>query len=210
MTVNMPDQRPHGMTVEGSATVELEPDCFDLTMTVAAQDSRADHAAREAEQVAERVQSRLHEAGAASSDVKLSSVSLQPYFRKDVREVHDYEAQITIVVTTRDFTKIIPLMDAGADVGVTGIASRFRRSDLDAQRKHVRELAIAAAKAKAEQMAQAVGVKLGPVVSVNENPNGAMWSNEYFPAAAGRAATATAEPLTLDVTIGYELAGAAT
>jgi len=72
----------------------------------------------------------------------------------------------------------------------------------------VRELAIAAAKAKAEQTAHALGIRLGRIVSVAENQGGMMWSNEYFPAAASSSVAklgATAQPLTLDVTIGYEL-----
>jgi len=208
--ITVPEARhPGQLTVDGSATIELAPDCADLTMTVSAEDSRADLAAREAQQLSTTVLARLHAAGVADRDIQLSSISLQPYYKRDVREIHDYEAQLTVVVTTRDFSQLIPLVDAGAAAGVTGIASRFRRSDLDAQKRQVRELAIAAAKAKAEQTAHALGVKLGRVVSVAENQGGAMWSNAYFPAAssaAGASIAATAQPLTLDVTIGYELA----
>ena len=69
---------------------------------------------------------------------------------------------------------------------------------------------LTAAKEKAAQTADTLGIKLGRIVSVAENAGGQMWSNEYFPnAMASQAAPATLggalQPLTLDVTIGYEL-----
>ncbi|HTR51281.1 MAG TPA: SIMPL domain-containing protein [Kofleriaceae bacterium] len=199
---------PGQMTMTGSATVELDPDCVDLTMTISATSARPGEATTKARANATAVLARLREAGVAAKDLKLSSVELERFEEPNTRVFGLYDARFTIVATTRDFTQIDALMEAGADAGATGMTSRFRRADLEAQKRQVRELAIAAAKAKAEQTAHALGIELGRVVSVAENQGGMMWSNEYFPAASRGASSsigATAQPLTLEVTIGYEL-----
>jgi uncharacterized protein YggE len=118
-----------------------------------------------------------------------------------------------VTATTHDFSKIAPLMEAGAEAGATSLSSQFRRSDLPALKKKVRDMALTAAKEKAQQTADALGIHLGRVVSVGENAGGTMWSNAYFPQANAAMTQAAPEslggalqPLTLDVTIGYELA----
>ena len=199
---------PGQMTVTGTATVEVDPDCVDLTMTISDMDQAPGAATTKARASATALLARLREAGVADKDLKLSSVELVHFEQPDTRVFGLYDARFTIVATTRDFSKLDALMDAAAQAGATGMTSRFRNADLDAQKRQVRELAIAAAKAKAEQTAHALGIRLGRIVSVAENQGGMMWSNEYFPAAASNAAAklgATAQPLTLDVTIGYEL-----
>jgi uncharacterized protein YggE len=162
---------------------------------------------------------KLEEAGVDAKDLKLSSLSLEPQYEEQVSPwsvpaLHAYRAQITITATTRDFTKLSGLMEAGSDAGATAMSSQFRRSDLDQLKKQVRDMAIAAAKDKAAQMAKDLGIHLGRVTAVNESPGGYMWSNEYFPQAVGNVQAVrgggdslggTLQPLTLDVTIGYEL-----
>ena len=67
-------------------------------------------------------------------------------------------------------------------------------------------------KDKAAQTAGDLGIQLGRVVSVAESPGGYMWNQTYFPQAANVevsnarvALGGTMQPLTLEVTIGYEL-----
>jgi uncharacterized protein YggE len=109
-------------------------------------------------------------------------------------------------------------MEAGANAGATTMSSQFRRSDLHELKKQVRDMALKAAKEKAQSTAKALGIELGRVTAVAETPAGAMWSSHYFPnylaneaaqapAAAQSAATlgGALQPLKLDVTVGYEL-----
>ena len=97
------------------------------------------------------------------------------------------------------------------------MSSQFRRSDLADLKKKVREMALTAAKDKAAQTAKALGIDLGRVVSVAESPNGQMWGSQYFPNVAMTADKTPSpvsiggamQPLTLDITIGFELAKSA-
>ena len=81
-------------------------------------------------------------------------------------------------------------------------------------KKKVRDMALAAAKDKANQTAQALGVSLGKITTVGENAGGYMWNQTYFPQNAvsrdnssGTALGGTMQNLTLDVSIGYQLKG---
>ena len=127
-------------------------------------------------------------------------------------KIHTYRAQITVTATTRDFAKIGPLMELGAESGVTEMASNFRRSDIPELKKKVRDMALAAAKEKAQQTASALGIEVGRVVAVSESAGGSMWNREYFPQnaatmsnASGPSLGGTLQPLSLEVSIGYQL-----
>lgn len=212
-------EKPGQMTVTGQATLEISPDCADLTMTLGADDLRPGVATRGVEDKERALVAALDKVGVARADLKLSNLSLEPIYEPTASgwaqlRIHTYRAAITVTATTRDFAKIGAIMDAGATAGATSMSSAFRRSDLVALKKQVRDMALAAAKDKAKQTASALGIKLGRVISVGEAPNGAMWGNAYFPRMDNAAATmssnvtlgGTLQALTLDVTVGYELA----
>lgn len=211
--------KPGQMTVNGQARLEISPDCADLTMVITADGAKPGVATSQAEAEENAVVANLRAQGVGNKDMKLSSLQLEPEMEwvKDHYFLKDYRAQITITVTTRDFSKLAALMDAGSSAGVTQMSSQFRRSDLDKLKKEVRMMAIAAAKEKAESTAKALGIKLGRVTSVAENAGGYMWSNAYFPRARdnvnvsdtrsdGQPLGGDLQPLTLDITVGYELA----
>jgi uncharacterized protein YggE len=212
--------RPGQMTVTGQATLEISPDCADLTITLGADSPRPGTATAGVDAKETALVTALEKLGVERKDVKLSQLSLDPIYEPQEEhhtfaplKIHTYRAQITITATTRDFAKIGAMMDAGANAGASAMSSAFRRSDLAALKKQVRDMALTAAKDKAKQTADALGIRLGRVVTVAENPGGAMWGNAYFPSSnvavvrdAGVALGGALQSLTLDVTIGYELA----
>lgn len=216
---------PGQMTITGTATLEVSPDCADLTMTLTADDRRPAPATSAVEKKENALVATLKKLGVEGADLKLSYLELdeiepsrEPWTlgSSPPPRTRTYHAQITVTATTHDFTKIASLMEAGAESGATSMSSEFRRSDLPELKKKVREMALTAAKAKAKQTADALGIGLGRVVSVSESAGGVMWSHAYFPQAnmanAGAIQAAPGslggalQPLTLEVTIGYELA----
>jgi uncharacterized protein len=212
--------RPGQMTVTGQATLEVSPDCADLTITIAADHIKPGIAAKQLEAKRLILVSQLQKIGVETADVKLSNLQLDPIY-EPTREgwatlkVRTYRAQITVTATTKDFSKIAAIMDTAAEAGATQISNQFRRSDLPALKKKVRDMALTAAKDKAKQTTDALGIKLGRVVSVAENQGGMMWHATYFPQVAnamesrdnsgGVVLGGSLQPLTLDVTIGFEL-----
>lgn len=209
--------RPGIMNVNGQATIEVSPDCADLTITIATDDLRPGVAVKSLEAKKLALIAALQKIGVETGQVKVSNLQLDPIYEPSKHgwtqliKVATYRAQITVTATTRDFAKLGDMMDAAASAGATSMSSAFRRSDLPEQKKKVRDMALAAAKAKAEQTAATLGIKLGRITSVAENAGGYMWTNQYFPNAASMQDSSVAiggalQPLTLDVSITFELA----
>jgi uncharacterized protein len=209
--------RPGQMTVTGTAVLEVSPDCADLTITLGIDAPRPRAATTQVETEQRTLIDSLAKLGVAEGDLKLSSLSLEPLYESHPdgsTRLVNYRAEITVTATTHDFAKISGIMEAGADAGATHMSSQFRRADLPTLKKQVRDMALAAARDKAKQTAAGLGFKLGRVMSVSENANGTMWNSPYFPQSAnanevhsaGGSVGATLQPLTLDITVGYELA----
>ena len=213
-------EKPGEMTVVGTATLEVSPDCADLTMTIVADGARPGAATSAVQAKQQKIVAALAKLGVATSDLKLSYLTLNPIYEPNAQgwaqlRVHTYRAEITLTATTKKFDKIGEIMEAGADAGVSSMSTQFRRSDLPELKKKVRAMALAAAKDKAKQTADTLGIGLGRVVSVAESQGGSMWRNAYFPQVANSMAVSDSsavalggalEPLTLDITIGFELA----
>jgi uncharacterized protein len=209
--------KPGQMMITGSASLEISPDCADLTMTIAAEAPRPSTATKEAQAKQRQLVAALDKLEVRGADLKLSHQTLSPIHDHNPdgswsQRIRGYRAEITITATTRRFELVGDLMDAGAAAGASTLSTQFRRSDMPALKKQVRDLALAAARDKAKQTTDALGIELGRIVSVVEGP-GSTWDGTYAnyanasdvrssPATLG----GTLQTLSLDVTIGYELA----
>jgi uncharacterized protein YggE len=212
---------PGQMVVTGSATLQVSPDCADLTMTLIGEASRPGAAVDKARARQDAMITALRKLGIEDADLKLSTMSVSPSYEwiKDRNVLKGYIARITVTATTKRFEKLGPMMEAGADAGVTEMVSQFRRSDLDELKKKVREQALLAAKAKAQQSATTLELDLGRVSGVSEGSQSYMYSNMYFPRVANSVDTLNdtvaavlggeLQPLTLEVTVTYDLARSA-
>lgn len=208
--------KPGTMTVSGTATLEVSPDCFDLVMEVNAEAATPGLAVRMVQTKQAAVLSALTHIGVGGPDVRLSQLTLAPVYEPQVAgappRVRGYRGEIVVTATSRKLDKIGEVMDVGASAGVTQMSSGFRRSNLPELKSRVRDMAVAAARAKAKQLVDDAGAKLGRVVSIAEGggtPNwyGGQVSNSVEVRSNGVAAVDGAmQSLTLEVTIGYELA----
>ena len=211
--------KPGSFVVQGTATLEVSPDCADLTMTLTADGAKPGAAAAAVQAKQAQLVAALEKLGIGNGDLKLSHINLSPVYAPNPEgwstlKIATYRAEITVTATTHKFEQIGGMMEAGANAGAGAMSSQFRRSDLAEQKKKVREMALTAAKDKAAQTAKALGVELGRIVSVGETPNGYMWGAQYFPANAARVENdakmvplgGELQQLTLEVTIGYEIA----
>lgn len=210
--------RPGVMTVNGQATIEVSPDCADLTITLGSDHINPGTAVKSLETKKLALIAALQKIGIETGQVKLSFLHLDPIYAPNPEgwatlKVRTYRARLTLTATTKDFGKLGDMMDAAATAGATNMSSAFRRSDLPEQKAKVRDMALAAAKAKAQQTASTLGIKLGRITAVAENAGGYMWSSQYFPNAAmsmdssaNVALGGSLQPLTLDVSVTFELA----
>jgi uncharacterized protein YggE len=160
----------------------------------------------------------LRKIGVEGPDLKLSYLRLEPVYAQttlgiQTQRITGYRVEVTVTATTKRFELVGPIMEAGANAGASSMSSQFRRSDLPALKKQVREMALTAAKEKAAQTASTLGIELGRIVMVAEAPSGTMWGSAYFPQVANMAVERSSgntlggalQTLSLDVTIGFEL-----
>jgi hypothetical protein len=202
-----PADHTTALTATGSATIAIAPDCADLTLTLTADAARPADAIATVRKNQGPLLDGLKRGGIADKDLALSQLSVAPVYRyEDQRTILDgFRAQITITATTEKFDLLGSLMETAAQAGVTEMSSRFRRTDLEALRKQVRDQALTAAQAKAKETAQVLGITLGPITSVSDAADGYLASNEYFPTArtGGAALGGEVQPLTINVTLTY-------
>lgn len=208
-----PDQagaQPRGFTVSGTATLEAIPDIADLRATISVEHASAREATRLAGQRQAAARAALDRAGVPAADLALGHLQLTPVHHPRTGALLRYQASVALTVSTRDFDRLAPLMEALGAAGATQMASTFRVADLPALKKKVRQMAGKAARAKADELASAVGFELGEIRAVVEAPgDGWGWNGVYANAVATEAAPVAPhgdlQSVALTVTVTYDL-----
>ena len=111
--------------------------------------------------------------GVEEGDIRTVDFYIYPEYdyRDETPRIVGYVVSNTVEVTVRDVERVGELIDAVAAAGGDAVrfgGISFAREDPGALAREARELAIADARAKAEQLAELTGVSLGSVVSVAE------------------------------------------
>jgi uncharacterized protein YggE len=204
------------MVVTGTATMQVSPDLADLVMTLEGKSMRPGDAASIVRKKQDQLVLALRALGIEDADLKLSTLSIEPVYEwiENRQVFKGYTSRIVITATTRKFDLLGAMMEAGGQAGAVQMSSMFRRSDLDDLKKKVRELALLAARDKAQQSAKVLGFELGRISAIVEDGHSYMFNNYYFPAVAnvmesdGKVVAnigAELQPLTLNVTLTYDL-----
>jgi uncharacterized protein YggE len=207
------------MTVTGTATLEVSPDCADLTMTLSVDQPRPGAAATGVQGKQKELVAAMRAAGVEAADLKLSELRLSPVYadssnRDSTPKITAYRAAVTLTATTRKIDQIGALMETAATAGVTSMSSELRRSDMPELKKKVRDMALRAAREKAEQSARTLEIKLGRIFTVTEATMDPTWSQIYpnYASNGGSAVTSSGDSLggalqklTLEVTLEFDL-----
>jgi len=122
------------------------------------------------------VYDELEAANIPKSNITTSQLSLQPqydYRNRNKPTIKGYEARNTVTVKSDDLEQVGLMLDALVTAGVNKINTvQFSIKDPKNALDKARKDAIREARAKAEDMAEAAGVKLGPLLSMNEGGKG--------------------------------------
>ena len=115
----------------------------------------------------------LEAAGIEKNHITTSQLSLQPKYNYQNRQspkIDSYEARNTVSAKTYDLDTVGAMLDALVKAGVNNINGvQFSIKDSKSAKDKAREDAIIEARAKAESMAAAAGVKLGKLKSLSES-----------------------------------------
>jgi uncharacterized protein len=158
--------------VVGTSEVKVVPDRAVIEVGVEKQDPSASVAKRAEDAASRRILETLRSNGIDEKDIQTTFLSLQPqsYMRKGARVSYFVAAQ-TMTITVRDLAKLDALLEALVKAGSNRIDSiRYETSDLRKYRDQARDVAVRAAREKAEALAKALGQDIGKAQSIEEVP----------------------------------------
>jgi uncharacterized protein len=123
------------------------------------------------------VRQALRRAGIADRDIQTSAISLYPDYRQDERggnpQLIGYRASNEVTVKFRDIASTGKILDALVAQGANQISGPMLGIDKPEQAlDEARTAALAAARARAELYARALGKKVGRILSISESGGG--------------------------------------
>ncbi len=185
--------------VTGEGEVLAKPDQARMTAAVVTQAPTAEAAAEQNAAAMNRVLSTVAALGIPPNRIQTSNYSIQPQYSSvridnpvTSRTITGYQATNEITVTIDDLSKLGAISDALVRSGANqmgGVA--FSVADPKPLTDRARSAAVNDASAKARTLAAAAGVRLGPLMSIQEGPG----VIRPGPFAAPRAFEASATPI---------------
>jgi uncharacterized protein YggE len=159
------------LVVSGSASVDVVPDRATLSVAVETRGNSAAEAAAANARVQTAILEAIKRTGVAPAQLRTTALSVQPEYQYPERggrpTVVGYSARNSVEVEIRDLTKTGAVVDAALASGATNIAGpNFFAADPTIARRAALEKAVAKARAEAEVVALAAGVRLGRVLEI--------------------------------------------
>lgn len=115
----------------------------------------------------------LKAVGIAERDIQTSQFSIRPLYdsrRDGDNRITGFQATNQVSVKVRDITKVAAVMDQVISAGANDLSGiQFTVSEQSALLDRARGDAVEDARRKAELLAKAAGVKLGPAIAIVEN-----------------------------------------
>jgi len=168
-------QQDVGISVSGEGKVKAAPDVAILSLGIEAQETTVAAAQREAANAMDKVMKALKGDGVADKDIQTTQFSIYPVRRwveKEEKEVIvGYRVTNMVTVKIRQIDKAGDIIDDVAEAGgnLTRIQDiGFTVDDPIPYYRQAREKAVQDAGAKAKQLADLAGVKLGKPLYITE------------------------------------------
>ncbi len=167
------------ITVTGEGKVSVRPDTAVFTASVITQAKKISDAQQQNSTRANAIIDFLKQRGVAEKDIKTTNYSISPQYQyfntppcsafpcppQKPPEIAGYEIRNTIEIKVRDLAKADVLIEGVTSAGANEVgALAFRVDDEEAAKAQARAKAIADARVKAHQIAQALGVRLVRIV----------------------------------------------
>ncbi|MDP0494975.1 MAG: SIMPL domain-containing protein [Verrucomicrobiota bacterium JB024] len=168
------------ISVTGEATVYVVPDIIKVNFGIETKDMELAASQAKNRAILRKALEAFHRLGIEDSDIKTDVLSVEPRYESGRYEANrgenvflGYYSRTGFVVTLKDKALLERVVDAGLAVGVNYVHGvEFQTSELRKYRDQAREMAVTAAREKADAMTATLGVRLGPPTSINENGGG--------------------------------------
>lgn len=171
------------ITIESSSKVTVTPDIAQISIGVLTEKYNVVSAQEEnTKKMNAIIDSLKDDYNIDESDIKTSNYQINPRYswQNDVRTIVGYDVSQSVIVKVRDFDVIGDIVAKAGELGANDISGpSFTIDDLDAYKEEAREEAIDKVKAKAETLADQLGIKLGPIVNFSESYNSGVHYGYY-------------------------------
>lgn len=171
------DDRPK-ITVTGEAIVNVKPDKIVITFGIETWDTEITVAKKKNNDILKKAVAAMKECGIAEKEMQTDHLSIEPRWKSDYRKEDfiGYFVRNTLVATLADTGKIEDLVTKALLAGINYIHGvDFQTTEFKKYREQARELALKAAREKAEKMATVLGQAIGAPLQINENYGGSPW-----------------------------------
>jgi uncharacterized protein YggE len=162
------EEQRDGITVTGVGRIDSVPDQAEFSLGITTKAATAREALAANSDRMRRLIAALKAAGVAERDVKTQNVSIAPNYDGDP-EPAGYSASNTVSVVIRDLDRAGAVHEAASRAGANNVygpsLTRANRESLGAQ---ALEKAVENARKRAETLARAANVRLGPVTAIVE------------------------------------------
>ncbi|MFC3179723.1 SIMPL domain-containing protein [Cypionkella sinensis] len=161
------------ITVTGEGTVQVTPDMATIALGVTTDGASAAEAMAANSKALQAVIDRLKSAGIEDRDLQTSNLSLNPnwvgYDAGQTPKIAGYVASNMLSVRVRELDKLGSVLDASITDGANTLNGiTFDLASPRPVQDEARKAAVADAKARAELLAAAAGVKLGKIEAISE------------------------------------------
>jgi uncharacterized protein YggE len=175
------DTRPQ-ITVTGESAVYVKPDKVEMRFGITTDNMELVKAKNECTKIHQAAMKVIKELGIPEKDVCTDNLFTEPRWQYPYdlaqRKFLGYFVRNGFVVTLSETDKVEKLLDGLLAAGVNNVIGiEFQTSELKKYREEARELAVKAAKEKADKMAGVLGEKVKSVINLVENP---VQSSYYF------------------------------
>ncbi len=161
------------ITVTGEGQVEAVPDMATVSLGVTTEAATAAAAMVANSAELERVMERLRRVGIKQRDLQTSSLALNPNWQHgqgaSKPRIIGYVASHQLTVRVRNLNDLAGVLDAAVKDGANTLNGvSFGMTDLTPLLAEARKRAVADARAQAELLVEAAGVRLGPVEAITD------------------------------------------
>ena len=179
------------IAVSGEALVNVVPDRIVITFIVENRDAAISEARRQSAAAVEQTMAALQSVGIGPESVQLDAISISPHYRdrygSDIEAPEYYVSRTALVVTLSSPNAIDDAVAQALESGVRRVAGiSFQTTELKRHRERARELALLAAREKADKMAATLGLDLGAATSIAENRTSSGYASSWNGFGSGR------------------------
>jgi uncharacterized protein YggE len=162
------------INVTGEGEAAVAPDMAILMLTVMREGDTARAALDDANAAMNEVLAAMREAGIEGRDLQTSGLQISPRYvypqdGQGQPRITGYEVSNTLTVRVREIANVGEILDRSVTLGVNqGGNITFTNDDPKGALEEARRAAVADAMARAETLADAAGITLGPIVELSE------------------------------------------